>query len=58
MKLLGFFLAAMALLSLATATAQIGLPWPGPGAALSTGSACSGTINLSTGCAQPMLGGL
>lgn len=56
-----------ALLLSATADAQIWIMSPGGGGPTPTGAGghgggggggCTGTIDLSTGCVQPMLGGL
>lgn len=47
----------LGLMSVASAQLAGGLMFPGPGTVASAGGGggCTGTINLSTGCVQPML---
>lgn len=51
-------MAAVALLMVALAHAERITTTPRGGGGGGGGGSCNGTIDLSTGCSQPMLGGL
>ncbi len=53
-KILGAIFVVLTLMGAYAAKAQLSLPFPGPGVK-ATAAGCTGTINLSTGCVQPML---
>ena len=59
MKYLIIALALYSVLMFGVARAQMGITFfPGPGMVHSSGGgSCTGTIDLSQGCALPMLGG-
>ena len=51
------FAVLAAILSVAAVSAQILITGAGSSCKATAAPACNGTINLSTGCAMPMLGG-